>query len=1116
MRLPQGDADLEDGSNVEEPSSKRRRLDEPKSRPISVCEGFVTCSRRPGNGPSVSMHRSNIGEHLGLRYLPQTRAWQFRDPRYSAVHSTFSVKEEHMSQNWRILRETARLRRSAKPGEVWTTVSVDINRSQRATTITFIVRLYWNPVSLPFHRFASKSHRETTALLLDEIFPHNNPSHGAQEWSPMDFYDAVHVPAKDDNEPESIEIPQLEATLYPFQKRAVQWALRREGVEWSRSARSIANVPTRPTPTTTSLFRRVKDANGQDLLVSDVLQIATRDITAFARAEAAVTGGILAEEMGLGKTLEVISLMLLHRKEVSPRDLVTHEEHLTPSGATLIITPPSLRRQWLAELAKHAPALRVYNYQGCKNLTQKEYASSVQQLAGCDVVVTTYSVLSAEVHFAVAPPERSRRHERKYERKESPLVKVSWWRLCLDEAQMIENGFSQAAQVARAIPRHNAWAITGTPVKDGVQDLFGLLIFLRYEPFCSYLQLRQAMTSGRKEPFQRLFNSIALRHTKALVRDQLKLPPQKRYVISIPFTPVEEQLYQSLYREMANACGLDEEGGPLLPEWNPDNHVEDMRTWLNRLRQTALHPEVGAQNRRALGSNKARPLRTVDEVLDAMLDQSDTALKADERAYLSSKLSRGQLFENSPRVREALEIWLEVREEVRTLVNDARSDLRQAIEESRAIGDKSLDHSMVEVDYDTSDDEFEDVENKGRIGESRRRLRFALEMLHKAVFFCANAYFQIRDNPEMTDPESEEYARLKNLEDQGYEEAKVLRREILKQSHRRATRLMNELSAKADAQDFTEIPELTVRSERGIESSRIVDDLERLYGRLNEQANVIDEWREHLVQLLLKPLLDEEDEAEFTGEELADSTKLQDELIVYVTALRAAIADRDNAITGQDSNERIKHETLTSIKLAKDGNGPAPEKLLELLEVRARINPRVEGFSMRSALSQLRTLTVLYNRTFENATQRTVLEHKIAGLQLESTQRLMKHQTKAAVSLEAEVEDFRTAMNARVEFYRQLQAVSDSVLPYEGPKGEMTALIMQKTEGDLVKKLAQGRAKHRYRRYLALSIICIADICVISAQPEGCRQQIIGAKNVCHLPVVLHYWSPHSLRTSVL
>jgi len=49
------------------------------------------------------------------------------------------------------------------------------------------------------------------------------------------------------------------------------------------------------------------------------------------------------------------------------------------------------------------------------------------------------------------------------------LVSLSWWRVCIDEAQMVENWTSNAAKLARMVPRVNAWAITGTPVKDDIQ-----------------------------------------------------------------------------------------------------------------------------------------------------------------------------------------------------------------------------------------------------------------------------------------------------------------------------------------------------------------------------------------------------------------------------------------------------------------------------------------------------------------------------------------------------------------------------------------------------------------------------------------------------------------------
>ncbi|KAF4999767.1 hypothetical protein FGRMN_2236 [Fusarium graminum] len=923
--------------------------------------------------------------------------------------------------------------------------------------MSFSFNFYWNESPSPYMQYKSRPDRKDSQIFINLLLRGSATAglpYRSSSQSPMDFYDAAFVPSKNDKLPETIHVDALESTLFPYQKRSLQWLLQREGVQWSDTEHNIVHC-TVSNKRSVYDFKKLTDLDGEAYYLSELFHAVTRDVTLFEEAETSIKGGILAEEMGLGKTLEILGLILLHQR---PRPLIQSENEalakLTPTGATLIVTPPSLRDQWVSEIARHAPGLSVKFYEGRKRMSEDDEDQAVNDLAGHDVIITTYSVLSAELYYTTTAPERSRRHARVYERPKSPLVQIAWWRVCLDEAQMIESGYSQAAKVARVLPRVNAWGITGTPVKDNVDDLQGLLLFLRYEPYCSVDQVWHALISQHKSAFQRLFNSITLRHTKSMVRDELILPPQKRFVISMPFTAVEEQHYQSLFREMSEACELGLDGAPLVDDWDPEEHEESMRTWLVRLRQTALHPEIAGYNRRALGYSKNRPMRTVDEVLDAMLEQSEGVIRTDERAYLSNKLTRGQLYENSPRVKEALEIWSSVREQTRKIVSDARSELKKLVNSQAGRRDKSVNRHV-----DTESDDESEGEDKGQLAESRRRLRGALEMEHKAVFFCANAYFQIRENPEMTEPDSEEFRRVKVLEDDGYEEAKSIRREILHGSHRKATRLMMKTAQKASEQSFVEIPELTVGEERGIESGRILDDLEALYGELNDQANVIDEWREHLVQLLLKPLVDEEGDVETTGEEYGESAKDQDELMVYVQVLRVAVADRQDALTGQ-TNELIKHETQTSLRFAESGEGPAPEKFIELMALRDQIKPG--STSIRKAISEFRALTSKLSKD----TTRAIMEGRITDRQLKATQAILNAQSKLATSLEAEIDEFKTIMNLRLEYYRQLQAVSDSVLPYEGPTTEATMKKMKETEDNLRKRLSAAEAKHRYLLHL--------------------------------------------------
>lgn len=972
------------------------------------------------------------------------------------------IQNDHVQPGFEKLFEVM----SQRPGRdahglLWTRIEAELSIKQGMLTCALTFRIMWNETLSPYYIMRTNVERKESQDVIDSFFPRNGVKSSA--WSPMDFYEAAYVPPKDDAEAESIEIPSLEATLFPYQKRTLKWLLQREGIRWTTDGPET--IPDATADAEFDTFRELKDANGNTFYLSDVFHVVTRDKTPYLRAHRAMKGGILAEEMGLGKTLEILGLILLNDRNDVPIDSATPQmdaDGLLKTRATLIVTPESLRQQWMTEIARHAPSLRVINYQGCRKLEEDEEDKAVAELASYDVVITTYSVLSQELHFATDPPARSRRYERAYKRPKSPLVQISWWRVCLDEAQMIESGVSQAASVARVIPRVNAWGITGTPVKDDVKDLFGLLLFLRYHPFCYANQVWNALISLHKPLFQKLFQSLSLRHTKALVRDEILLPPQKRYVISMPFSAVEEQHYQSLFREMADDCDLSLAGAPTMDDWDPEDYEAQMRTWLTRLRQTALHPEVGVYSRKLLGYNKERPMRTIEEVLNAMLEQSEVAIRNEERAYLSHKLTRGQLFENSPRVKEALQIWEEVREETAKLVEDARAKLATGIDELEN-GDAQpppLQNGHAGSDSSDSESDLDIVDSRGKISELQRRLRSALEIHHKAVFFCANANFQMRDNPEMTEKDSEEYNRLKKLEDYGYEHAKVLRREILQESYRKANRHMTRIAKKAGNQTFAEVPELTVKTEKGIESGRVVDRLEVLYGELNEQANIMDEWREQVVQLLLRPLLDEEDDVETTGEELVDSAKFQDDLMVYVQALRSVIADRQDAISGQ-TNELVKHETETSIKLAQDGGGPAPEKMLALLQIRKQMKPHRSQISMRGAIGELRGLQTRLTRDAPSS-NREALEFKIVSEHLKRTQALLTEQNKAATTLESEIEGFKDAMNARLEYYRQLQVVSDAVLPYGGDKTGQVEARMTKLEQDSRKKLLSTEAKHRY------------------------------------------------------
>ncbi|KFA60931.1 hypothetical protein S40285_05785 [Stachybotrys chlorohalonatus IBT 40285] len=1104
-------SDVPDFPVTTERPSKRQKLETTPQGSICVATGSLQFSR-PCTEPDFKFPKAiceDVGRYLQISATPGAlHINSQRTPSPDPFRVCVSIKAADVTDHaYQILSVAGMRNKGGNPGDIWTRTDMCIELKGRRVEVRLSLGLWWNTTPSPYRNLRSAKERHVSNAVINEFYPRSASSGGGVR-SPMDFYEAAWVPPADDT-PE-IEVLELEATLFPYQKRTLRWLLGREGVTLRPSYGDVTPLTNEELQARSRLdtCRIVKDTSNNDIYLSDIYHTVSLDKTTFEHGDLSMKGGVLAEEMGLGKTLEILALILLHKRpnttiSVNP----ANEGDLAVTGATLIVAPESLRAQWMSEITRHAPTLRVKYYEGCKKMGNIEEDQVVDELTSFDIVITTYSVLSAEIHFASEPPERSRRHERVYPRVKSPLMQILWWRVCLDEAQMIENGISQAASVARLIPRVNAWGITGTPVKDDVKDLFGLLLFLRYQPYCYAPQAWQALVATNKAAFQQLFRSISLRHTKAMVRDEIMLPAQKRYVIGMPFTAVEEQHYQTLFKEMAEACEMTVDGAPLHDQWSPDQHVESMRTWLNRLRQTALHPEVGVYNRRILGQNRNQPMRTIDEVLNAMLDQSETAMRAEERSYLNFKLTRGQLYENSPRVKEALTLWQEVKTQTSTMVAEAQAKYKGAVRE-HSIKQKPSQAEAKE-DSSDSDEDIEGVESKGNLGELRRRLRGALELHHKATFFCANAYFQMRDNAEMTVPDSEEFQRLKKLEDEGYEEAKAIRREILKESHRKASKLMANIARKASTQTFAVIPELLANPEKGIESGRIIDELGVLYGQLNEQAGMLDDWREDVIQLLVKPLVDEEGDVETTGEELMDSAKMQDELVVYVQALRAAIADRQDAISGQ-SNELVKHEIETSKRLAKNEEGPAPEKLLELLERRAQLKPDAP-ISMRGAIGDFRSLQSRLNRE-ELQSSREVLEHEIATKHLKATQAQLHEQNKLALALESEIESFTGAMNARLEYYRQLQGVSDAVLPYDGSKSEAVEAKLRHSEETALSKLSSAEAKHRYLMNLKESGSKSNEprMCVICQMPFNTGVLTVCGHQFCKECIVMWFKAHHN------
>ncbi|CBX98502.1 similar to SNF2 family helicase/ATPase [Plenodomus lingam JN3] len=650
-----------------------------------------------------------------------------------------------------------------------------------------------------------------------------------------------------------------------------------------------------------------------------------------------------------------------------------------------------------------------------------------------DVVLTTYAVLSKEIHHATPPPDRITRHEKRHERRVSPLVGISWWRVCLDEAQMVESGVSQAARVARLIPRCNAWAVSGTPLRKDVQDLFGLLLFLR----CDYFANKSAVWNYMdKASFKSIFGQIALRHSKDKIREELHLPPQKRVVITVPFTAIEDQHYTELMRQMCDACWLTPEGLPLQEgrDTSDPEVIERMREWLVRLRQTCLHANVGRKNRKAFGARNGA-LRTVHEVLEIMIEQNDTAWKSETREMIMNKIKAGHVMAFAGniehRARSALTLYEEALKDTQSYVESCRAEL---LLERQKLGKSTSEQPdvLTTEDHDTSLDT--DSEDLGRIPVLCKSLRLFLELEHACKFFIATTYHQIKEKEDLDNPKSDEYRRYEELEVSWYEQAKAIRRELLKESKGRAQQQMAKISSRKPYYQISKIVDLPGLG--GIEARSILETMDNISDYLNAQAKQIHTWRMKIVDILLLPLVDDDDDKDITGDEYDDSLKSQDELYVYIMALRTLIADRGAAVNGL-RDTLVEHEMKAAEKQAKgkesngEERGHAPELVIEVANIRRKLQAGLTGGSLKGVVSGVRSLITGLQWRADSGDTRAKAELDVNQKHLARIQTIATQQIKTIAELEKEQDMFRGTMNQRLEYYRQFQRISDTVAKWK-------------------------------------------------------------------------------------
>lgn len=226
-------------------------------------------------------------------------------------------------------------------------------------------------------------------------------------------------------------------------------------------------------------------------------------------------GGCLADDMGLGKTLQVLAFLSL-----------IHQEKKEGSAPVLVVVPSSLLANWAAEMGRFVPHLSFSIYHGSGSMNLEESRKS-------DVVLTTYSLLH-------------RREE---------LTNTPWSIAVFDEAQNLKNALSLQARAAGEVKADMKLALTGTPVENGLSDLWSVMNIVNpglLGGSCSAFLagLKENSENDKFGKLRRLISPVILRRMKSDPHIALNLPPKTELVQRCMFTRRQALLYEQLTEEL--------------------------------------------------------------------------------------------------------------------------------------------------------------------------------------------------------------------------------------------------------------------------------------------------------------------------------------------------------------------------------------------------------------------------------------------------------------------------------------------------------------------------------------------------------------------------------------
>ena len=269
-----------------------------------------------------------------------------------------------------------------------------------------------------------------------------------------------------------------------------------------------------------------------------------------------------------------------------------------PCKTTLIVVPASILWQWQDEIRRHAEPGRVGRlvvYHSTQKLTVPD---SEDIYAETDVILTTYEQVRASFPVFKPPKELTTFNTKRAWFKQQLegrglLHRLRFYRVVLDESQMIKNYLSQTSKAVRALEAKFRWAISGTPMQNRVDELYPYFKFLRVphsgsidvfrQKFCEQDEDIRDICNARVQAILKQF-LIRRTHSDLLMGQKLiSLTENHVTTVHVEFSRVERVIYETIKKIFVKKINSYSKAGNIKFKYN------NVLTMLLVLRQLCSH-----------------------------------------------------------------------------------------------------------------------------------------------------------------------------------------------------------------------------------------------------------------------------------------------------------------------------------------------------------------------------------------------------------------------------------------------------------------------------------------------------------------------------------------------